>query len=308
MSSRRGKNMGIVEIRWHGRAGQGAKTAAQLFAEASLGIGKFIQAFPEFGPERRGAPMQAFNRISDDPIQIHSAVENPSVVVILDETIIGIMDVLKGLPADGIIIVNTKASPDQIRERYGIKGRKIFTVDASQIAMDLFGRDLPSAPMLGALALATGLMSLEELIEDSRRRLEKKFKTNPQIIQANIEAIRRGYEELKGELNPPEGEAVEEFEGYRLLTWKELNIGGIIPEGGTSARYKTGGWRVERPVLNKEKCVNCLLCWISCPEGAIKVQDGKIAEIDLDYCKGCGICAVECPPRVKAIEMVPEKG
>jgi pyruvate ferredoxin oxidoreductase gamma subunit len=301
------KGMGVKEIRWHARAGQGAKTAAQLFAEAALGVGKFIQAFPEFGPERRGAPMQAFDRVSDSPIHIHSAVENPSVVVILDETIIGTVDVLKGLPPDGMIILNTKASPEEIRERYGIKGRRIFTVDASQIAMDLFKRDLSSVPMLGALAFATGLMSLEELIEDSRRRLEKKFKANPQIIQANIEAIRRGYEELKAESAPPQ-EEVEEVEEQRFLTWKELNIGGIIPEGGSSARYKTGGWRVERPILNKEKCINCLLCWISCPEGAIKVQDGKIAGIDLDYCKGCGICAVECPPKVKAIDMVPEKG
>jgi 2-oxoacid:acceptor oxidoreductase gamma subunit (pyruvate/2-ketoisovalerate family) len=127
------KGMGVKEIRWHARAGQGAKTAAQLFAEAALGVGKFIQAFPEFGPERRGAPMQAFDRVSDSPIHIHSAVENPSVVVILDETIIGTVDVLKGLPPDGVIILNTKASPEEIRERYGHRIFLAGGIDMSQL-------------------------------------------------------------------------------------------------------------------------------------------------------------------------------
>lgn len=189
----------IFEIRWHGRGGQGAKTAALLFADAALGEGKYIQAFPEYGPERMGAPVQSFNRVSDEPINIHCFVTSPQVVVVLDETLTEIVDVTSGLREDGVLLINTKRSPVEIRKRLNLKGRKIFTVDASGISLQTIKSNIPNTPMLGALIKVTGLIDLERMLVDTRKKLEKKFSSKPEMIQGNIEAIKRAYEEVKEE-------------------------------------------------------------------------------------------------------------
>ena len=191
----------LIEIRWHGRGGQGAKTAALLFAEACLGAGKYIQAFPEYGPERTGAPVQSFNRISDEPITIHSSVQAPSVVVILDPTLIGTVDVTKGLPSDGVILVNTKETPDQMRAKLSLNGQKLFVLDASAIYLETIGRDIPNTPMLGALVGATGMVDFESLIVDTKKRMQKKFRNKPEVIDGNILAIRKAYETVKAQNN-----------------------------------------------------------------------------------------------------------
>jgi pyruvate ferredoxin oxidoreductase gamma subunit len=189
----------LIEIRWHGRGGQGAKTAALLFADAALSEGKYIQAFPEYGPERMGAPVQSFNRLSDTPINIHCGIENPSIVVVLDPTLMDIVEVTKGLPEDGILLINTTETPSQIRKEKNIKGRKIYTVDASGISKETIGRNIPNTPMLGALIKATGLINYERMLEDTRKKLEKKFRSKPEMIDGNINAIKRAYEEVKSE-------------------------------------------------------------------------------------------------------------
>jgi pyruvate ferredoxin oxidoreductase gamma subunit len=148
----------MMEIRWHGRGGQGAKTAAMLLAEAALDAGKFIQAFPEYGPERAGAPIRAFTRISDDKIDIHCAVTNPHIVVVIDPTLVGPVNVTDGIDEDGLLLVNTNKTPGEIREMVNMKGGKVYTVDASKIALETLGRDLPNTPMLGALVAATSLI------------------------------------------------------------------------------------------------------------------------------------------------------
>jgi pyruvate ferredoxin oxidoreductase gamma subunit len=187
----------IVEIRWHGRGGQGAKTAALLFADAALSEGKYIQAFPEYGPERMGAPVQSFNRLSDIPITLHCAISNPKYVVVLDPTLIKSIDVLAGVPDDGKIIINTSKSPDEIKTDLKNKNVKIYTVDASKIAQETIGRDIPNTPMLGAMAKATGLLNFERLIKDLEVKLKKKFASKPEIIAGNINAVKRANEEVK---------------------------------------------------------------------------------------------------------------
>jgi len=190
----------ITEIRWHGRGGQGAKTAALLFGEAALSEGKYIQAFPEYGPERTGAPVQSFNRISDEPITVHCHVKEPSVVVVLDPTLIGTVDVTKGLTPDGVVIVNSSEPAEEIRKRIGdLNGRKLYVLDASAIARQTIGRDIPNTPMLGALIKVTGLLSYDTVIEDTRKKLEKKFRGRPEIIEGNLKAIERAYNEVKSE-------------------------------------------------------------------------------------------------------------
>jgi pyruvate ferredoxin oxidoreductase gamma subunit len=187
----------MIEIRWHGRGGQGAKTAALLLGEAALQDGKYIQAFPEYGPERMGAPVQSFNRISDEPLYLHCSVTNPQVVVILDASLLEAVDVSAGLGEDGVMLINTSDSPAEIRPRIKWQGKKLYTVDASKIAREILQRDVPNTPMMGALIKATNLMNFESMLEDTKVKLGKKFKNRPEIVEGNMQAIRRAYEEVK---------------------------------------------------------------------------------------------------------------
>ncbi len=188
----------VIEIRWHGRGGQGAKTAAELLAEAAGAADKYIQGFPEYGPERMGAPVVAFNRISDEPIKLHCHVTNPDVVLVLDSTLVGKIGVTDGLREDGILLINTNKSPQDMRNLLGSIG-KVFTVDATGIALETIGRAIPNTPMLGAFIRVTSLLDLNFFIAHTKEELKKKFKGKGQIIEGNLEAIKRAYQEVEGE-------------------------------------------------------------------------------------------------------------
>ena len=187
----------IIEIRWHGRGGQGAKTAALLFAEAALATGKYVQGFPEYGPERMGAPVLAFNRLSDKQITIHCGITSPQFVAVLDPTLIKTVDVVSGLSDDGAIIINTEKSADEMRKILNFKGR-VFVVNASKIAVESFGKAIPNTPMLGALVKVTKFLDIEGVLEDTKHKLEKKFSRKPEIIEGNIKSIKRAYDEVTG--------------------------------------------------------------------------------------------------------------
>lgn len=189
----------IIEIRWHGRGGQGAKTAALLFADAAMSLGKYIQAFPEYGPERMGAPVQSFNRLSDRPITIHCGITTPQIVVVLDATLLSTVDVAQGLPKDGSLIVNTSKTPQEIRKEIGLKNARVFTVDASAISKEKIGRNIPNTPMLGALVKISGLLDFNEMLCNTEDKLKKKFAHKPEIIKGNLEAIKAAYGGVKGE-------------------------------------------------------------------------------------------------------------
>ena len=186
-----------VEIRWHGRGGQGSKTAANLLAEAASDAGMYIQAFPEYGPERMGAPVVAFNRIGDEPITIHSHVSNPDVVLVLDATLIGKVDLAEGLRADGVIIVNTNETPANIRAKLKLTHGRLYTVDASKISQETIGRDIPNTPMMGALLKTTGILDFPKFLAVTKEQLAYKFKSRPEIVDGNIKAIQRAYEEVQ---------------------------------------------------------------------------------------------------------------
>lgn len=189
----------MFEIRWHGRGGQGAKTAALLFGDACLSTGKYIQAFPEYGPERMGAPVASFNRISPYPIRIHSGIENPDVVVVLDFTLIEQVNICEGLDEkEGILLINTPLTPSEIKNKINFNG-KIYTCDATRISLETIGRNIPNTPMMGALVRVTGILTLEELLNDTRKKLEVKFRNKPEVIEGNLKAIERAYYEVKGE-------------------------------------------------------------------------------------------------------------
>ncbi len=185
-----------VEIRWHGRGGQGTVTAAKVLADACLSGGRYVQAFPEYGPERAGAPLRAYNRISSKELRMHCPVLMPQVVCVVDTTLLDGVNVAEGAIEDAIFIVNSAKDPKEIRAKLNAGSRqKVFTIDATKIAMECIGKALPNASMLGALCKVTGLVSLEHLLEDVRKSFGKKF--SQKIIDGNIEATRRGYEEVR---------------------------------------------------------------------------------------------------------------
>ena len=187
----------LTEIRWHGRGGQGAVTAAKMVAELALGEGKYFQAFPEYGPERSGAPIVAFTRVSDAPIQVYSGIENPQIVVVLDSSLMKIVDVTKGAPGDVIVLVNSERSPAQLRKDSGLKGNRLFTIAATRIAVETIKRPIPNTPMVGALTRITGLFDIDDVVTFLREDFGKKFP--PKVVEGNIAAITRSYEEVQGE-------------------------------------------------------------------------------------------------------------
>lgn len=188
---------GMTEIRWHGRGGQGAKTAALLLGEAAVASGKYIQAFPEYGPERMGAPVAAYDRISEKEILIHSPITNPDIVLVLDETLIDTINVTKGLDEKtGVLIVNTPFSKEEIQKKITWKGR-LIVLDATKISLETIGKPIPNTPMMGALVAVSDFLSLDDFINDTKKKLEKKFKNKPGVIEGNINAIKKAYEEVK---------------------------------------------------------------------------------------------------------------
>lgn len=187
----------MIEVRWHGRGGQGAKTAALLFAQAAMATGKYIQAFPEYGPERMGAPVQSFNRISDSPITIHSSVTNPNFVVILDPTLMDTVNVVEGIGKDEKVIVNTSFSAADIAKQLGIDKGQVFVVNASQIATETIGKNIPNTPMLGALVKVIGTLDINGVLEDTKKKLSVKFAKKPEVIDGNLASIKRAFDEVK---------------------------------------------------------------------------------------------------------------
>ncbi|NLX85873.1 MAG: pyruvate synthase [Clostridiales bacterium] len=187
-----------VEIRWHGRGGQGAKTASLLLAEAAFNTGKYIQGFPEYGPERMGAPITAYNRISDSKIRIHSNIYEPDYVVVVDESLIKDVDVAAGLKKDGAILVNTQKEPAEIKKQLkGFEG-KVYTVDAMTISIESLGKYFPNTPMLGAIVKVSGVMKEEEFIASMEESFKHKFASKPEVIEGNMKAIKRALQEVKG--------------------------------------------------------------------------------------------------------------
>lgn len=184
----------MVAVRWHSRAGQGAVTAAETLAAAALREGKHVQAFPEFGPERMGAPLRAFNRISPSPIRIHGVVEEADIVIVVDSSLLGAVPVDENVAAEGIIVANTTKSLREVRQLLTLNGQQVAGVDATQIAVDCFGLQKPNTPMLGAVVRATGLISLDTLLAEVEETFSKKF--SARVVKGNLQAIRRAYEEV----------------------------------------------------------------------------------------------------------------
>ena len=204
-----------VEIRWHGRGGQGAKTAALLLADVAFKTGCCVQGFPEYGPERMGAPITAFNRISDDRIRVHSNIYDPDFVAVVDETLLHSVHVTDGLKEDGALIVNTPKSSREIRCMLrGFRGR-IITVDARRISEKTLGKNFPNTPMLAATAAVTGIMSREDFLREMRLSFQHKFAKKPAVIRGNMEALEMAYDRVEREMRKA-SESIAETNAKRM--------------------------------------------------------------------------------------------
>ena len=179
----------MIEIRWHGRGGQGAKTASLLLADAAFNTGKYIQGFPEYGPERMGAPITAYNRISSEPIRIHSNIYEPDYVVVVDDTLLESVDVTAGLKETGAIIINTKRDKEHLQKSLKGYAGRVYTIDAKKISEEALGKYFPNTPMLAAIVKVSGIMSDEEFLQDMQGSFKHKFAKKPEVINGNMKAL-----------------------------------------------------------------------------------------------------------------------
>ncbi len=187
----------LVEIRWHGRGGQGAKTASLLLADAAFNTGKYIQGFPEYGPERMGAPITAYNRISNKPIVIHSNIYEPDYVVVVDDTLLETVDVTAGLKEDGAIVINSVKDEEQIKKLLkGYKG-KVYCIDARKISEEALGRYFPNTPMLAAIVKVAGIMDEDAFLADMQGSFKHKFAKKPEVIDGNMNALKMALSQVK---------------------------------------------------------------------------------------------------------------
>lgn len=187
----------LIEIRWHGRGGQGAKTASLLLADAAFNTGKYIQGFPEYGPERMGAPITAYNRISNSPITIHSNIYEPDYVVVVDDTLLQAVDVTAGLKTGGAIVINTTKGYEELKPHLNNYEGSVYCIDAKKISIEALGKYFPNTPMLAAIVKVSGIMSDEDFLKDMEGSFKHKFAKKPEVIDGNMKAISLALQEIK---------------------------------------------------------------------------------------------------------------
>ena len=187
----------LIEIRWHGRGGQGAKTASLLLADAAFNTGKYIQGFPEYGPERMGAPLTAYNRISDNPIRIHSNIYEPDYVVVVDDTLLESVDVTAGLKQDGAIIINTTKGKDYLTKVLRNYSGSVYTIDARKVSLETLGKYFPNTPMLASIVKVASIMEEKDFLEDMKGSFGHKFAKKPEVIEGNMKALELALKEVQ---------------------------------------------------------------------------------------------------------------
>jgi pyruvate ferredoxin oxidoreductase gamma subunit len=294
----------LKEIRLHGRGGQGAVLAAELLAVAAFEDGQYGQAFPLFGGERRGAPVQAFVRLDHRPIRLRYRVTEPDYVIILDRTLPETVDVLAGLKPGGIVLLDAEGAAGSLR---WTADASVYTVPGTRIALDVFGQPLVNPAMLGAFAAVAGEVSLAAIQQAFRSRFP-----GP-LGEKNCHAAQLGYDWAAGPGHAatnvtragPFVAPVPGWEGSEGLgaPGRPLHFAAIVAPR-TSLAYRTGAWRYQRPLLDPARCNGCGVCVTFCPEGCVSIVE-RCAILDYVYCKGCGICAEECARA--AIQMAAEE-
>lgn len=187
----------VVEIRWHGRGGQGAKTAALLLADVAFQTGKHVQGFPEYGPERMGAPITAYNRISSSEIRVHSNIYDPDYVVVVDESLLEAVDVTNGLNPEGAIVINTDKPKEEIIPKLNGYSGAVYTIDARKVSIAALGKYFPNTPMLAAIVKVSRVMEEESFLSEMENSFKHKFASKPEVIEGNMKALRMAFDEVK---------------------------------------------------------------------------------------------------------------
>ena len=294
----------MKEIRIHGRGGQGSVLAAELLAVAAFEDNKYGQAFPAFGGERRGAPVQAFFRLDDRPIRVRYRVTQPDYVVILDRTLPNIVDVLNGIKTGGLALIDSEKSPDELAWTHQAQ---VYPVPATRIAMQVFGQPLVNPAMLGALAAVSHEINLPAI----QKAFQQRF---PGLLgDKNCQAAQMGFDAIQsGAVKPIQVQPSSQAPGANQQWQQDPALGApgqplhfaLVVGPRTALAYPTGSWRYTRPIVNEKICTGCGVCVLYCPDSSLKISD-KLAIVDYGFCKGCGICAEECSR--DAIVMVSEE-
>ena len=292
-----------VRVRFHGRGGQGAKTASRILGDAAFNDGYFAQDFPIYGAERRGAPVTAFTRFSPEEIDERGFIFSPDISAVMDDSLIAdpLANPFAGLRRGGVALVNTTKPREQV-----IPGRKdvdVVTLDLTGQALKVLGRPVLSSGIAAAAARVSGIKK-EALVTAIKDELAYAGLSS-ETIRKNVELGSSVFDELQ----PVELKTEELATSERLVPIALVADGAgleVITHPGNSGVRHTGNWRTFRPVIDYARCTDCLICYAYCPESAMTVgEDGRIM-IDYDNCKGCMICRTECP--LKAISELREKG
>lgn len=292
----------MLEIRWHGRAGQGAKTTSHILALALVEAGQWVQAFPEYGPERSGSPMRAYNRSDDRPIRRRDAVTSPNAVVVLDPSLLTEVDAAAGLAPDGLLVLNTEEPESVVRQQLQFDGGRLVCVAGDAMAAAAATRH-PNVVLLGALAGALGQPPLDALHAAVESTLGGKLA--PAALHGTITALDAGFAvgTRVASANPGRGVAPEARAVTPPQRYDELPQGAVVL--ASAERLRTAGWRGgTKPRVDLSRCVNCLLCWVYCPDVAVTTEGDRLVGFDFALCKGCELCVEVCP--VEAIAMVAE--
>ncbi len=284
----------IVRVRIHGRGGQGAKTASRILGDAAFAQGRMVQDFPLYGAERRGAPVEAFTRISDAEIEERGYIFDPDLVGVMDESLIDdpLARPIEGARSGAVVIVNTTKPASEVRT--GRDDIKVVALDLTGKVLRAVGKPILSAVMAAALARVISISESSMLgaVESELKELG----VQESLVSKNLEAAREVYNQLE----PMALETREVEAGLQMATLETIVRGGgfeDVTSVGNSARRRTGDWRIFRPVIDYAKCTTCMVCYAYCPESAMVMNSAGKVEVDYDNCKGCMICMNECPTK-----------
>jgi len=285
----------MISLRFHGRGGQGAKVASRILGTAAFLDGLFVQDFPLYGAERRGAPITSFVRISGEPITERGIISEPDAVIVMDETLLEdpTASPLSGLKGDGAALINSPRNPEYLRDEIGIEGGRVLTLEMTKISLEVLGEPILST-LAGAAAAKIANISEASLKEAIKRELSGIVEERREL-ERNVEAAALAFRSVPAvDLKTQEG-VRDESPAIKVPFEPALVSSPTIIAVGNSPKRKTGNWRIFRPVWDREICMKCSICFARCPEGCISLDDEGYPRVDYENCKGCLICVQECP-------------
>jgi pyruvate ferredoxin oxidoreductase gamma subunit len=290
-----------LSILWSSRAGQGAITASTVLAEILGKQGKYVQSFPDFGAEKRGAVVAVYNRISNKIIEDVSHPTELDAIVLLDTTLISSneiseIDIFSKLKKDGILLVNTSQAEFTLSTKF----EKVFALNADKIAKESIGKNIPNVPILGALVRVLNLASQTQFSKELKKYLSAHLPA--EIVAGNLKAFERGFAEVQTiKINLKTPKKSDDI----LPNWQDIPLGAVIQDAGNSVKYNTGNWTRQTCKWNSKTCINCKLCWPVCPHDAIRTDaDGNMIGVDESKCTACELCVAVCPTKPKSLELI----